>query len=163
MFANIRVSPFKPDMSVFIRCEGMIDTFFFSPFLFIFGFFKLSFFRLLSSSALYIDPLLECTISTNAAMINIPEFIFEIYNQYAWHQKQCALLWDIQIEMRVLIQQKLLKAQKELHCTSRHSCHGLSYLTRWMRGNLKQYGAANTFNILEAIVKKQLESKSVIG
>lgn len=74
MFENIDVSPLTRETSVWMKWEGTTETFFFAP---LDNFLRLGLFSrvTVSSIALCTLPLLECTMSTNAARGRLDIFI----------------------------------------------------------------------------------------
>lgn len=119
IFANILVSPLTLEMSVCTKCEGTTDTCFFS--LFCVNLTRLGswFCKVLSFGPWCVLPLLECTKSTNAELTG-EKSVTDQVDQYK--------IYICLPKTKVFLQKfsELVNAKKNLPCTSRHSCHGLS-------------------------------------
>lgn len=127
------------ETSVWRKWEGTIDTFFFSPFLEDLNCFGLSSCKPPYSFPFWVVPLLECTSSTNAARK-------KKFNKFKQTETRPLLKGNnIRSSWTFITQKSIWTCAILLHCTSRQSCQGLSYLTLSMRGNLRLYGAEKTW------------------
>ena len=133
-FENIKVSPFTLDVSVRIKWQGTMETFFFSAFLMCSLRFDLISCWFPCSVPFWVVPLLECTSSTNAGT----------------KTSHCKKRTHNSPKSRNSLI-KVTTFNNPLHCTSRHSYQGLSYLTPSIRGNLRLYGAENTSDLIVLI------------